>query len=59
MHYEGQQVGADGIVGASVREATWVWGEHAIEFFAVGTAVARAHADVSPAVPQPTLPLTG
>src|SRR5256885_2225989 len=40
MQYEGQQVAADGIVGVDVSEDTWIWGEHAIEFFAMGTAVA-------------------
>src|SRR5260221_1351565 len=58
MQYEGNQVDADGIVGVSVSENDWVWGEHAIEFFAMGTAVTRAHPDASPVAPQMTLPLT-
>jgi uncharacterized protein YbjQ (UPF0145 family) len=33
--------GGVGIVGARVEESNWGWGANAIEFFAVGTAVAR------------------
>jgi len=32
--------GGVGVVGARVEESTWGWGANAIEFFAVGTAVA-------------------
>jgi uncharacterized protein YbjQ (UPF0145 family) len=59
MQYEGNQVGADGIVGVSVLENDWVWGEHAVEFFAMGTAVSRLHPDASPVSPQMTMPLSG
>ncbi|MEY9932416.1 uncharacterized protein YbjQ (UPF0145 family) [Catenulispora sp. GP43] len=59
MQYEGNQVGADGIVGVTVHENDWVWGEHAIEFFAMGTAVSKLHQDVSPVSPQMTMPLSG
>ena len=41
MQYEAEVVGADGVVGVSVTESAWAWGEHAIEFFALGTAVSR------------------
>jgi uncharacterized protein YbjQ (UPF0145 family) len=58
MQYEGRQVEADGIVGVSISESDWVWGEHAVEFFAMGTAVTRAHPDASPVAPQMTMPLT-
>jgi uncharacterized protein YbjQ (UPF0145 family) len=57
MQYEAEQVGADGIVGVSVDESAWGWGEHAIEFFAMGTAVHRAHPDAQPVTPTLTLPL--
>jgi uncharacterized protein YbjQ (UPF0145 family) len=59
MQFEGNQVGADGIVGVSVQESDWVWGEHAVEFFAMGTAVVKAHPDAAPVSPQMTMPLTG
>lgn len=58
MQYEGQQVGADGVVGVTVSESEWVWGEHAIEFFALGTAVSRIHPDAEPMKPTLTIPLT-
>lgn len=58
MQYEGSQVGADGIVGVTVREDDWVWGEHAVEFFAMGTAVSRLRPDVPPVSPQMTMPLS-
>ncbi len=58
MQYEGQVVGADGVVGVSVRESEWAWGEHAIEFFALGTAVSRIKADAEPMKPSLTIPLT-
>jgi uncharacterized protein YbjQ (UPF0145 family) len=41
MQYEAQQVGAQGVVGVQIVEKNHVWGHHAIEFFAVGTAVTR------------------
>lgn len=41
MQYEAQQVGAGGVVGVQITEKNHVWGHHAIEFFAIGTAVQR------------------
>ncbi len=58
MQYEGQQVGADGVVGVSVSESAWAWGEHAIEFFALGTAVSRIRPDAEPVQPAMVMPLT-
>ena len=40
MQHEARAVDATGIVGVQISEKTHVWGHHAIEFFAVGTAVA-------------------
>ena len=40
MQAEAVQRGGIGIVGARVEESNWGWGANAIEFFAVGTAVA-------------------
>jgi uncharacterized protein YbjQ (UPF0145 family) len=41
MQYEATQAQASGIVGVSVAVSSHVWGEHATEFFATGTAVRR------------------
>lgn len=57
MQYEGQQVGADGIVGVDISEDDWIWGAHAIEFFAMGTAVARFQSDAVPVTPTMVMPL--
>ena len=40
MQVEAVERGGVGVVGARVEESNWGWGENAIEFFAVGTAVA-------------------
>jgi len=40
MQAEAAQRGGIGVVGARVEESNWGWGSNAIEFFAVGTAVA-------------------
>jgi uncharacterized protein YbjQ (UPF0145 family) len=40
MQSEAAQRGGVGVVGARVEESNWGWGSNAIEFFAVGTAVA-------------------
>jgi uncharacterized protein YbjQ (UPF0145 family) len=59
MQHEGQQVGADGVVGVTVNESAWAWGEHAIEFFALGTAVQRLRPDAEPVQPTMVMPLVG
>lgn len=41
MQYEAQQVKSEGVVGVQIHEKNHIWGHHAIEFFAVGTAVTR------------------
>ena len=40
MQAEAVLRGSIGVVGARVEESNWGWGANAIEFFAVGTAVA-------------------
>jgi uncharacterized protein YbjQ (UPF0145 family) len=40
MQAEAARRGGIGVVGARVEESNWGWGANAIEFFAVGTAVA-------------------
>jgi uncharacterized protein YbjQ (UPF0145 family) len=39
MQSEGERDGAAGIVGVRVEESNQVWGEHGVEFFAMGTGV--------------------
>jgi len=39
MQAEGERDGATGIVGVHVAESNQVWGEHGVEFFAMGTGV--------------------
>ena len=56
MQYEGQQIGADGIVGTAVDDHRF-WGEHALEFLATGTAVNRIRPDTIPVQPHMTMPL--
>src|SRR5437868_7590136 len=41
MQAEAVARGGVGVVGARVEESNWGWGANAIEFFAVGTAVAK------------------
>jgi uncharacterized protein YbjQ (UPF0145 family) len=41
MQFEAQQVEATGVLGVQIVEKNHVWGHHAIEFFAIGTAVTR------------------
>lgn len=40
MQAEAVERGGIGVVGARVEESSWGWGANAIEFFAVGTAIA-------------------
>lgn len=39
MQHEARTVGATGVVGVQITEKSHVWGHHAIEFLALGTAV--------------------
>jgi uncharacterized protein YbjQ (UPF0145 family) len=55
MQAEAQEVRADGVVGVRVVSSSHIWGEHAVEFLAAGTAV-RAFALDTP-LPSPTLVL--
>ena len=41
MQAEASQAGASGIVGVSIAVSNHVWGEHATEFLATGTAIRR------------------
>ena len=54
MQAEAEERGGNGIVGVRVEESTWGWGENAIEFFAIGTAVTE-HKEPSPNLPSMVL----
>jgi uncharacterized protein YbjQ (UPF0145 family) len=58
MQAEADQVHADGVVGARVVSSSHVWGEHAVEFLAVGTAVRAFPLEVPLASPTMVLPVT-
>ena len=59
MRAESDHLGADGIVGVNVAVSNHVWGEHATEFLATGTAIRRlADEHRLPATsPRPTFTL--
>ena len=59
MQAEATQVQASGIVGVGVQVANHVWGEHATEFLATGTAVRRLSAEhrLPDTSPKPTFTL--
>ena len=56
MQAEARHAAAGGVVGLPIIEATHVWGHHAIEFLAIGTAVIRFAAGGG--IPRPRLVLT-
>ncbi len=41
MQTEARQAEAQGVVGVQIDEKNHIWGHHAIEFFAIGTAITR------------------
>ncbi len=57
MQAEGERDGGTGIVGVQLVEANHVWGEHAIEFLSMGTAVRPLDVGTPPPAPQLVLPL--
>lgn len=57
---EAEQWGATGLVGVNLQVHSHIWGEHAVEFLAMGTAIRPHGHDVEPlASPMPTLGLNG
>jgi len=58
MQAEGEREGGVGIVGVRLVETNHVWGEHALEFLAMGTAVRPLKLSAKPPEPQLVLPLT-
>lgn len=59
MQDEGRRSGGTGMVGVSLTHANHVWGEHAIEFLAVGTAVRPCKAGQALGKVSPVLPFAG
>jgi uncharacterized protein YbjQ (UPF0145 family) len=57
MQTEAQELGAAGIVGVTLSEKSHGWGSHVIEFFALGTAVARTEGSAGIEPPVPVLDL--
>ena len=56
LQTEAQQWGGTGLVGTTLDVRSHLWGEHAVEFLAAGTAVRPHGQDVTPfAQPTPTL----
>jgi uncharacterized protein YbjQ (UPF0145 family) len=58
LQTEAQQWGGEGLVGTSLGVHNHYWGEHAVEFLAIGTAVRRHGVEVAPLeAPTPVLGL--
>jgi uncharacterized protein YbjQ (UPF0145 family) len=59
MQAEATQAAASGIVGVNIAVLNHVWGEHATEFFATGTAIRRLAAEhrLPETTPKPTFTL--
>jgi uncharacterized protein YbjQ (UPF0145 family) len=58
MQAEGESDGAEGIVGVRVVEETYMWGEHAIEFLALGTSIRRLEQSGQLLAPTLIMPMT-
>jgi len=59
MQAEAERDGASGIVGVRVQEDAHVWGEHAIEFLALGTSIRAVTGAGEPPTPSLVLPMLG
>ena len=59
MQAEADRDGASGVVGVRVSEHNFIWGEHAIEFLALGTAVRQSDSGAALSAPSMVLPLQG
>jgi uncharacterized protein YbjQ (UPF0145 family) len=55
LQVEAKTWGASGIIGTEMRVNNHVWGEHAVEFMALGTAVREHGLEVSPLAPPTTV----
>jgi uncharacterized protein YbjQ (UPF0145 family) len=59
MQAEAERDGASGVVGVRVSEDNFIWGEHAIEFLALGTAVRQSDPSAKLTTPAMVLPMQG
>jgi uncharacterized protein YbjQ (UPF0145 family) len=59
MQAEAERAGATGVVGVRLEKDNHVWGEHAVEFLAVGNAVRSFSVESEPPAPSLVLPVTG
>jgi uncharacterized protein YbjQ (UPF0145 family) len=57
MQSEAHSVGADGVVGVQVTQQARAWGNRAVEFFAIGTAVRLVEEEHRLVEPKATVPL--
>ena len=48
MQYEASAAKAEGVVGVDIREGSYGWHTHVIEFFAIGTAVLPLDGEIAP-----------
>ena len=51
LQAEGERSGAAGVVGVTVNQYTHVWGEHGVEFLALGTGVRKVTAETASTLP--------
>src|SRR5579884_1013291 len=59
MQAEADRDGASGIVGVRLVEQNHVWGDHAIEFLAIGTSIRQLSGQQALPLPSMVLPMTG
>jgi uncharacterized protein YbjQ (UPF0145 family) len=57
MQSEAQALEAKGIVGVDLQEKNHGWGNHIIEFFAIGTAIVASDTQATIATPTTVLDL--
>ena len=57
MREHGTRLEADGIVSVELKERSYGWGSHVIEFLAAGTAVAATGEPPADAPPSAVVPL--
>jgi uncharacterized protein YbjQ (UPF0145 family) len=59
MQAEAERDGATGVVGVRVTEENFIWGEHAIEFLALGTSVRQVDPNATVPAPAMVMPMDG
>ena len=59
MQFEAAAAKAEGVVGVDIREGSYGWHTHVIEFFAIGTAVLPLAQEIAPEkIPDPIMVLS-